>query len=297
MLTVEYEMRQGSLGIRVSDRGAELCSLTAWGREWMWQGDPAVWGRHAPTCFPWCGRLKDGWFEQDGRRYENGAHGFARDRVHTLVEQGENRLSFRLDADGDTLARYPWRFRLDTCYTVREDSLHVTYQVENRDSRPMPFQVGFHHAFALPLAAGAATRDHVIRFERAETPEEIVTGPEGLVSGKRPRFTGETEIELTDTLFDQDSICLTSLRSRWVEVALKGGGPALRLGMEGFPYVLLWSKPGPMRFVCIEPWYGLPDRLDGDHNLFRRPAIQVLQPGETFSCTQTTAPLKDGAEG
>ena len=65
---------------------------------------------------------------------------------------------------------------------------------------------------------------------------------------------------------------------------------AVRLGMEGFPYVLFWSKPGPMRFVCIEPWHGLPDDAQGDHDLFHRPGIRVLGPGESFTCTQTLTP-------
>ena len=42
-----------------------------------------------------------------------------------------------------------------------------------------------------------------------------------------------------------------------------------------------------MRFVCIEPWHGLPDAAGGDHDLFHRPAVRLLEPGETFSCTQT----------
>ena len=56
---------------------------------------------------------------------------------------------------------------------------------------------------------------------------------------------------------------------------------------SGFPQVLIWSKPGPMRFLCIEPWYGLPERVDGGHDLFRRPCVQVLEPGQDFTCTQT----------
>ena len=37
------------------------------------------------------------------------------------------------------------------------------------------------------------------------------------------------------------------------------GVPILRLGFAGFPYLAIWVKEKPARFVCIEPWHGLPD--------------------------------------
>lgn len=286
---MEYQLQEGGLELAVSPLGAELQSLKACGREWIWQGDAAVWGRRAPTCFPWCGRLKDGYFEQDGIRYVNGPHGFVREEIHTLLEQTRNRLTFCLDWSPHTWERYPWRFRFETIYEVREGTLFSTYHVSNVDNRPMPFQVGFHYAFSLPLAEGLATREHVLRFEGIEDPREILT-PQGFVTGARPRFTAQDHVELDDHLFDQDSICLSALHTRWVELGTKARGPSLRLGMEGFPYVLLWSKPGPMHFVCIEPWHGLPDDAASDHNLFHRPAIRVLKPGESFTCTQSLTP-------
>lgn len=287
---MEYELSRNGMTIRVAEMGAEVQSLTACGREWMWSGDPSVWGRHAPACFPWCGRLKDGYFEQDGVRYENGPHGFAREYPHTLVGQDGASLTFRLDWNEETWKRYPWKFRLETEYRLGEGVLSSTYRVYNLDEREMPFQAGFHYALALPLTPGGQTEDHELRFAGAEEPEEILTLEGGLVSGRRPRFTGMDHVKLDDHLFDQDSICLSGLRTPWIELASRTGETAIRLGMEGFPYVLFWSKPGPMRFVCIEPWHGLPDDAQGDHNLFHRPGIRVLGPGESFTCTQTLTP-------
>ena len=285
---MDHCLEREGMAIRVSEAGAELQSLTALGREWMWSGDPAVWGRRAPTCFPWCGRLKDGYFQREGTRYENSPHGFAREYPHTLAERRKDALVFRLNWSGETLRRYPWKFRLETEYAIREGRLFSTYRVKNVDQKPMPFQVGFHYAFALTLAAGLRTEDHELRFAGAEEPVEVLT-PGGMVEGTRPRFTGADRVELDDHLFDNDSICLSNLKTPWIELGTKAPGPALRLGMEGFPYVLLWSKPGPMRFVCVEPWHGLPDDQNGDHDLFHRPAVRVLAPGEEFSCTQTIA--------
>lgn len=243
-------------------------------------------GPSCPTCFPWCGKLKDGWFEFEGRRYEGGQHGFARDLEHALTEQTDDCLTFRLSWNEDTLTRYPWKFALETVHRLEGKALHTTYQVTNLDDKAMPFQIGYHFAFAYPFTEGADTGSCQLRFQQAEDFTEITTDG-GFVSGRRPRFTGQQVIALDDHLFDVDSICFTSLKSQWAQIEEPATGRALRVTFDRFPQVLIWSKPGPMRFLCIEPWHGLPEKTDGGHDLFQRPCIQVLQPGETFSCTQT----------
>ena len=40
------------LTIQVSPHGAELCSIVANGKEYLWQADPAFWKRHSPVLFP-----------------------------------------------------------------------------------------------------------------------------------------------------------------------------------------------------------------------------------------------------
>lgn len=44
-----------------SEVGAELCSLVLKEnqKEYIWQADEKIWGRHAPLLFPIIGRLKD----------------------------------------------------------------------------------------------------------------------------------------------------------------------------------------------------------------------------------------------
>ena len=67
---MEYLLENEFLQVRVSSLGAELVSVKAKhdGRELLWQADSAVWGRHAPILFPYCGRLKDGAFVHKGVR-------------------------------------------------------------------------------------------------------------------------------------------------------------------------------------------------------------------------------------
>ena len=78
---MEFILENENLRVTVESHGAELVSVVnkQTGAEMLWQADPAVWARHAPVLFPYCGRLKDGAFTCKGVRYEGGQHGFARD--------------------------------------------------------------------------------------------------------------------------------------------------------------------------------------------------------------------------
>ena len=66
---MEFILENENLRVTVESHGAELVSVVnkQTGAEMLWQADPAVWARHAPVLFPYCGRLKDGAFRACGR--------------------------------------------------------------------------------------------------------------------------------------------------------------------------------------------------------------------------------------
>lgn len=275
-----------NLRAAVSTHGAELVSVVnkATGEEMLWTADPAVWDRHAPLLFPYCGKLKDGRFSHRGTVYEGGQHGFARDMEHTVEAKAPASVTLALEANALTMARFPFAFKLATRYTLRGDVVVCEVRVYNDGDEEMPFGLGFHPGFVCPFDAQHKTEDYVLRFSEPETPEVIETGEgDGLVTGRRSvYFRGESEIALTDHLFDRDSICFSGLRSGCVSIVEKDTGRAVHVDIAGFPYVLIWSKKGPMRFVCIEPWLSLPDARDASGEWADKPAAAVLAPGETF---------------
>ena len=275
-----------NLRAAVSTHGAELVSVVnkATGEEMLWTADPAVWDRHAPLLFPYCGKLKDGRFSHRGTVYEGGQHGFARDMEHTVEAKAPASVTLALEANALTMARFPFAFKLATRYTLRGDVVVCEVRVYNDGDEEMPFGLGFHPGFICPFDAQHKTEDYVLRFSEPETPEVIETGEgDGLVTGRRSvYFRGESEIALTDHLFDHDSICFSGLRSGCVSIVEKDTGRAVHVDIAGFPYVLIWSKKGPVRFVCIEPWLSLPDARDASGEWADKPAAAALAPGETF---------------
>ncbi len=283
---MEYTIENDYLRARIQSKGAELCSVVkkATGEEMLWQADPAVWNRHAPILFPYCGRLKDGRFTHKGVVYEGGQHGFARDLEHTLTAQGTDNAALCLEANALTMEKYPFAFKLFTGFRLSGETLHHTVRVVNDGDEEMPFAIGFHPGFACPFDEMHKASDYVLRFEQPESPTVIETGEEdGLVTGKtRVYFENQTDIPLSDGFFDHDSTCFTKVKSKSLSLVEKDTGRCVRVSIEDFPYVLMWSAKGAIRFVCIEPWYGVPDTRTASGVWTEKPDTIRLAPGESW---------------
>ena len=64
------------LNVCITTLGAQIKSVKS-DKEYMWEGNPDIWGKHAPVLFPVCGRLKDGKYTYKGKEelyYSVGCH-------------------------------------------------------------------------------------------------------------------------------------------------------------------------------------------------------------------------------
>ena len=144
-------LKNTALTLNISLHGAELTSIRdSFGREFLWQADPAFWKRHSPVLFPIVGSLWDKHFRVNGREYEMGQHGFARDMDFRLVSEREDEMWFELKSSPETLAKFPYKFTLRIGYRLEANKIHVMWEVSGDDSQTMWFQIGAHPAFYLP---------------------------------------------------------------------------------------------------------------------------------------------------
>lgn len=144
-------LKNTALTLNISLHGAELTSIRdSFGLEFLWQADPAFWKRHSPVLFPIVGSLWDKHFRVNGREYEMGQHGFARDMDFRLVSEREDEMWFELNSSPETLAKYPYKFTLRIGYRLEANKIHVMWEVSGDDSQTMWFQIGAHPAFYLP---------------------------------------------------------------------------------------------------------------------------------------------------
>ena len=149
----EYTIENDYLKVTVTTWGAQVKSVVRKcdGVEHIWQADSAVWGYHAPILFPHTGKVLNGTIHAKGKDYHSSQHGFARLMEHDLVEKHANSLVFELHSNPETLALFPYEFRLISTFHLEGDTLHHTLTVENTDREILPFGIGYHPAFAIPF--------------------------------------------------------------------------------------------------------------------------------------------------
>ena len=291
-MSKEFTVENEYLKLTVTTWGAQVKSVVRKcdGVEHIWQADPEVWGYHAPILFPHAGKVVDGRIEAKGKVYESGQHGFARLMEHDFVEQSADTIVLELCSNEETLAKFPYEFRLISTFTLEGDTVHHTPTVVNLDSEKLPFGIGYHPAFTVPFDDKHVATDYELRFSEMESPICINNLPTGLMHGDLYHLpTNIMSLSVDEKLFDMDSHCMVNLKSATLGLYEKGSGRGVVCNIQEFPYTLLWSKPGMPKFICIEPWHSLPSPENGSIKWEEKAAAAVLQPGEAWSCTLSTS--------
>ena len=288
-MTGKHVLENEKAKVVINAKGAELSSfcLKEDGTEYIWQGDPNYWGRHAPILFPIVGRLKENSYLLDGKSYSLTQHGFARDLPFTLVSATSHQCSFKLTENEDTLTKYPYKFELFVNYTLEETTLTVEHVVVNTNLGEMYFSTGAHPGFNWPLVpAKEQAEDYVIEFSQAETLKRLKVDPKrGLITKEKvPFLANETSFSLNSDLFRQDAIVLHDFASSDVTLRSTKTGKFVQMDISDYPYLGIWSQAGGAPFVCLEPWFGIADSVDTDQNFKTKRGIQKLEAGKRFSC-------------
>ncbi len=293
----------------ISSNGAQLLSFKNLSTdvEYIWNGNPQVWKFRAPILFPIVSRLKDGYYLWQEKKYPLTNHGFARDLEHTLVESSATRVLWRLTDCEYTRKLFPWPFVLETEYRLEGSTLVFYTTVTNSGQEELSFSIGSHTGLVYPWS-GSSKDDFAIRFEQQELPDFVQVSADGFPLGswqtegngqsQKKRFVPRTipypyiksgQIRLQDGFFAGGHI-LTNFTSRWVALENTATGEAVKVNTAGYPYLVLWQSPSDQHpFLCIEPWYGLPDFADTSHQWEEKPALVSLQSGKSFTTNQSLA--------
>lgn len=281
LITIQNEF----ISLTVDTLGAQMMSIRGKdGCEYLWQGDPAYWSGRAPTLFPVIGRLYDNRCTVHGKPCTMGIHGFAAEMDFTPTEQGEDYLVLTLDGNIATLVLYPFDFALEITYRLTGSTVAISYRVSNKSANTMPFAVGGHPGFRVPLLEGERFEDYCLEFNQRCLPDRILFTEKVLVSGQAVPYPLEDgkRISLTHGLFDNDAIILQNMDR---EVTLRSAvtGRGVTVSCPDMPYLGFWHWPKrDAPYVCIEPWSSLPARHDVVEELSCRSDFIRLSPGETY---------------
>ncbi|HEV8635264.1 MAG TPA: aldose 1-epimerase [Chloroflexota bacterium] len=134
---------------------------------------PTRWG--SACLFPYPGRIKEGRFRFRGREIQlpvdprdgNAIHGAVRTRPWRIAGMAAGEDGASVTARISTAeariptAEWPWPFELALTISLRGGVLRVATEAQNVGAEPMPFGLGFHPYFPIPLGSGDAGRCEV----------------------------------------------------------------------------------------------------------------------------------------
>lgn len=276
----ELLLRSGRLEARISSFGAELTGLSHRDHgDLLWRGDARWWDRSSPILFPVVGRCADDRISVGGKSYPMPLHGFAQSMEFEVVEQAQDRCLLRLADTPATHVHYPFQFVLDLAYRLTGEGLSVEAKVRNPGVAALPASFGFHPGFRWPLIPGLAKEDHRLVFA-ADDRLDVFRARNGLILPESSVLDVKYGVlPLSERLFDSGAMVLKSLRSRHVRFDAPAPSLAIEVGFRNLSSLGIWMKPGA-DFLCIEPWagHGDPDGFEGD--IFAKPGILPIAPGE-----------------
>ena len=254
-----------------------------------WSGKaPILWpavGRNFP---PSSGSARDGgglgWVLH-GTTYPMPIHGFARDQAWRIVRRGSCDgsafLKLSLADSSRTRSMYPFGFALTTEYRIWRNALYIRQAVHasRSNSGPMPFSIGNHLTFRIPLLPGDDPRATTISTPATE---QVITDGSGRPTGQvvnvsyaRPR--------LLSSLKPLTPVSLSGYPQgrEWVRLQDRSGFGVIIAHSEdrrpgGIPVLFnLWGDVS-QGFFAPEPWVGKQDSLaTGDGTI-------ALRPGDTY---------------
>ncbi len=278
MILYTIDDGQGCTATIAPEKGATVVSLTREGEEYLYRDEQNLRSSERPRCgipflFPIFGRLKEGRFSWKGREYPMEIHGFAHTSVWRAEQQCSDKLVLSLEHNAQTWSQYPFAFRMELTFQVREGSLIIHPSLRNQGQEPMPFQYGFHPYFLTPDPESVRVETHANFFMdgQSEQPRPFGQGQGGIV-------LAEGAGEAGGAFLGVEGPSVVDLGDRKVTISQNGD----------YPTLILWTQAGKP-FLCVEPICGTPNGLNtGD--------CRMLYPGETWEGKIKFTPERTGGK-
>lgn len=289
-------LKNNEFTAKIDSKGAELLSLKDQKDiEYMWQKDPAYWGKTSPVLFPIVGNLREDKTMIDGREYQMAKHGFCRGAEFTVEEQTESQALFTYSENDETLKAYPYRFRLCLQYCLDEKGITIRYIIKNPSDQAMDFTFGAHPGFNVPLDGEGGFEDYSLEFSNPEpTPCPVFDFEKNQfdMDHRIDYLKGGNTLRLSYDYFDNDAIVFDNPVSNSVRLVSGKTRRGVEVGFGDFDFIAFWTPiKAKAPFLCIEPWCGMAACSDEDNEFSHKRGIKHLNGHEAKEFVLTIHPF------
>lgn len=248
-----------------------------------------------PILFPFPGRLRGSHLAYEGNTYPlgsddglgNAIHGFVLNRPWRIIEMLPQRTTGEFQASVDEpglIKRWPADFRLTVSYELRGNRLRCDLEVHNPGEGRLPFGLGLHPYFRLPLGVAGRADDCRVTVPAAEYWELKNMLPTGrrLPAADRGNLAGA--MRFADMRFDDVFAGLTRDNGD-VRTTIEDphSGRMLELVFDAAFRECVVYNPPHREAVCIEPYTCVPDAYELQAGGIDA-GLRALNVGESFRC-------------
>jgi galactose mutarotase-like enzyme len=291
-----YIIENDYLRVTIASLGAEVISVVdkETEKELWWNADPAYWAGHSPILFPACGGLWNGEYKYKGNAYKLVKHGFVRTMEFKPTDQEQYAaMSFVVQETEETKKQYPFDFSLTISYALNGKTLTCNASVANpSESEVLYYQIGGHPAIMLPdfkedadvvgyMRPGASS---VYTPHGAQESITVVRASEQGCFGGERYYVPQTEeglIPISVDTFSNEALIFDKNQVKEITLLRTDKTTEICRIKHGAPVLLIWQMTGLLcPYVCVEPWYGMPDRIGYSVDLDIRPYTQHAMPGQ-----------------
>ncbi|MBI1310173.1 aldose 1-epimerase [bacterium] len=259
-------------------------------------GEGRVSGNGIPILFPFPNRIRGGRFSWRGQEFElpdslvgydntgNAIHGFVIDRPWRAVDQGTSFATgeFQLSVDArDRRALWPADFIIRVRYELSRGTLRSVFQIINPDTVALPWGLGTHSYFKLPLSSTSQASKCLLSAPVTQQWSLDECLPSGEKSAIDPELTLDEGIYFGSRRFDD---VFSGVPEDIVECSVMDEAAGLQVVQRNpgsFRELVIYTPPN-RDAVCFEPYTCVTDAV----NLQQQgvdAGWQTLGPGESFT--------------
>lgn len=275
-------LKNNTLTVKINELGAEIKSVYAFDREYIWEGKAEVWGDSSPLLFPICGGLKENKYTFNGKEYSLPKHGYARRTVFKIESLTDTQAVFLHTSDPETLKCFPFEYELRVIYTLNGSSVEVKYLVDNKNDYAMYFSIGAHEGYYTP----DGIENYDVIFPEEETLNTSNLCGNLLADTTTPVLKESRVLPLYDKYFASDALVFRNIKSRSAMLRNRITGTGVKVDFGFAKYFLIWHKYAAP-FICLEPWAGIPDTVGSSYDITEKEGIITLAADDTYTAEHT----------
>ena len=253
-------------------------------KEVLYQKDVRSWMGQDVVIFPFIGGLKDKEYIVDEKVYSMKNHGLIRYVTLDVVLHNENELVLGYKYNEETLLQYPYKFYFEICYRLEKDELTVEYRIYNLDNKDLYFNLGGHPALIVNGYEDDKSfvyENVKLIFEKKHTVKQFVLNEQGSLISEIKAATLSKELVISKDIIEEAKTLIYDV-SEIDKITLISGKCEYIFDISKCNILAIWSKTGFGNFLCVEPWWGVPDFENTSKKIEEKILINKLGINEKF---------------